>query len=101
MTLKIRPGAKRSEVKEVERDAAGVERLVVHVNAPPVDGKANAAVMKMLAKRWGLPVSRLSLVSGAAARIKVIEIADGDADLVHEITVIEQGLRAETKGRKR
>jgi hypothetical protein len=77
-------------VKGIERDADGVARLVVHVNAPPMDGKANAAVLKMLAKRWGLPVSRLSLASGAAARVKVIEIADGDADLVDRIAAIEQ-----------
>ena len=87
--LRVQPGAKRQGVKGIETDAAGVSRLAVRVNAPPVGGKANQAVVRLLARRWGIAASRLSLVKGAAARGKCVEIADGDAQLLDKIVGIE------------
>jgi uncharacterized protein (TIGR00251 family) len=49
--------------------------LAVRIAAAPVEGAANAAMLKMIARRLGLPPSSVTLVSGARARIKVIEIA--------------------------
>ena len=89
VSLRVRPGARRQGVKGVESDATGARRLSVQVNAPPVDGKANAAVLKLLAKRWGVAASRLSLVSGTSGRSKVVEIADGDGELLDKIVGIE------------
>ncbi len=60
--------------------ADGRATVGVRVGAPPADGKANAAVLKVLAKAWRLPKSSLRIVVGETARTKVIEIA-GDADL--------------------
>ena len=54
--------------------------LKIAVAAPPEDGKANAAVCKLLAKFLGTAKSNLTVVSGATARLKQIEIAgDGVA----------------------
>ncbi len=72
-----------------EVDAAGRVSLKVRVSAPPEDGKANAAVVRLLAKRWGVAPSRLSVVRGATGRSKTIEIEGGDQDLLDKIDKIE------------
>ncbi|WP_134678764.1 DUF167 domain-containing protein [Paracoccus ravus] len=46
----------------------------IHVTAVPEDGKANAAVIKLLAKSLGVAKSRLVLIRGASARDKVFRI---------------------------
>jgi uncharacterized protein len=71
------------------RDAiSGVRDGVVQarVSAPPVDGKANDALCRLLAKALGVPRSRVSVVRGQSARDKVVrvdglEIADAHARL--------------------
>lgn len=70
LTLHIQPGAKKSEVAGVHGDA-----LKIRLAAPPVDGKANAALIDFLAARLGLSKSQLSLKSGQTSRRKVLELA--------------------------
>lgn len=53
--------------------------LRVRVAAPPVDGAANDALLRLIAKRAGVALLRVTLVSGAQARIKLVQI-DGVAD---------------------
>jgi uncharacterized protein (TIGR00251 family) len=48
--------------------------LRIHVTAPPADGQANAAVVRLLAKALGLPARDIVLVSGATNRNKVFEV---------------------------
>lgn len=52
--------------------------LQVKVGAPPEGGKANAALIKLLAKAWKLPKSAITLVSGRRDRHKTLAI-DGEA----------------------
>ena len=65
LIVRVIPKAKRNE-------AAGVRagRLLVKVTAAPERGAANAAVVKVLSKLWGLPASTFELVSGASSRNK-------------------------------
>ena len=44
------------------------------MSAPPVDGKANAALCALVAERAGVPRSRVTVVRGAAARDKVVRV---------------------------
>ena len=58
-------------------DALGGERagaLVVRVTAPPVDGRANAAVCALVARAARVPKSAVTVVRGAGARDKLLEI---------------------------
>ena len=55
--------------------------LKLRVTAPPEAGKANAAVLKLLAKAWGLPKGDLEIVSGAAERTKTLLIHGDPAAL--------------------
>jgi uncharacterized protein YggU (UPF0235/DUF167 family) len=60
------------------QDAIGTPRadgvLPVRVTAPPVDGEANAALCRLLARRLGVARSRVNVVGGHAARLKVVEV---------------------------
>ena len=51
------------------------ERLVVAVNAPPVDGKANEAVIRVLAETLGVPRSSVTIIRGETGRKKTVRIA--------------------------
>lgn len=68
------PRARKDAIETTETDAAGQLWLRVRVTAAPEDGKANKAVIKLLAKSWKIAPSCFRLVSGDAARHKRIRI---------------------------
>jgi uncharacterized protein (TIGR00251 family) len=67
--LKVVPGASRDEITGWLGD-----RLKVRVRAPAEHGKANAAVIRLLATSLGVPRHALSMVTGAASPYKVLEV---------------------------
>ncbi|MDK9692117.1 DUF167 domain-containing protein [Azospira sp.] len=80
LTLHIQPGAKKTEVCGLHGDA-----LKIRLAAPPVDGKANGALLAFVADRLGLPKSAVSLKSGQTSRRKVVEVAEPPADAVQRL----------------
>lgn len=79
LRLKVRPQARRAGIEGVVADRDG-EALAVSVTAAPEDGKANAAVIALLATTLGVAKSTISVSQGAAARRKMIHVAaDGPA----------------------
>jgi uncharacterized protein len=52
----------------------------VRVTAPPVDGKANEAVRRLLAKRLGVQVGRVAMIRGESSRDKLVEVDGIDDD---------------------
>lgn len=70
LTVRLTPRAARDAVVGV-RDGV----LLVRVSAPPVDGAANEALVRLLAKRLDVPRSGVSILSGHSARTKVVEVA--------------------------
>jgi uncharacterized protein len=69
LRLRVSPGARRTEIAGRHGDG-----WKVRVAAPPEGGRANEAVLALLAKRLELPRRAVSMVSGHAAREKVVEI---------------------------
>ena len=69
ITVRLTPRGGRNVIDGWDGDT-----LRVRVTSAPVDGKANDAMLRLLAKALGLPPSRISLVSGAQARVKTIEV---------------------------
>lgn len=67
--VRLQPRAKRDEIVG-ERAGA----LLVRVSAPPLEGRANAALCKLLAKATGVAPGRASVVKGASARDKVVRL---------------------------
>jgi uncharacterized protein YggU (UPF0235/DUF167 family) len=58
--------------------------VLVRVSAPPAEGKANAALCRVLAKALGVAPSRVSVVRGQGARDKVVRVDGLDAADAHE-----------------
>ena len=75
LNVRLQPRARRTEIVG-ERDGA----LLVRVTAPPVDGKANAALCKLLAKALGVAPSTVTVVRGQSARDKVVRVDGIEAD---------------------
>lgn len=80
MTIHVQPGAKKTEVAGAHGDA-----LKIRLAAPPVDGKANAALIDYLAKRLGIPKSRITLKSGQTSRRKVLAVEGVDPVAVSQL----------------
>ena len=81
MRLKVQPKARRSRVEGLVPDADGGAALKVAVGAPPEDGKANAAVIALLAETLGVAKSAITVVSGATDRRKLVEIRGDESRL--------------------
>lgn len=69
LTLHVQPGAKRSEVAGLHGEA-----LKLRLAAPPVEGKANEALMRFLAELFDVPLRNIELRQGAQSRHKVVRI---------------------------
>ena len=70
LELHVQPGASRSEFA-----GRHGERLKVRLAARAVDGKANEALIEFLAEHYGVPRTRVRILSGAKSRQKRVEIA--------------------------
>jgi uncharacterized protein YggU (UPF0235/DUF167 family) len=70
-----RPGGRRDGIEGLRAEADGGVALRVTVRAAAEDGKANAAIVKLLAQEWGLARASLSLVAGAKDRRKSFHLA--------------------------
>lgn len=77
--LRVTPNAGLDRIDGLETRDDGATVLRVRVKAVPDKGKANAAVMVLLAKALGVPKSAVTLVAGDTARQKTVHIA-GDSD---------------------
>ena len=71
LTVRVVPRASKSEIVG-EIDGA----LKVRIAAPPVDGAANAELIKVLSRHFGVPRRDISIISGETSKIKRIKIAN-------------------------
>jgi uncharacterized protein YggU (UPF0235/DUF167 family) len=80
LAVRLSPRGGADRIDGWGEDAAGRRMLRVRVSAPPSDGEANAALLRLLAGILRAPASSLAIVSGASARLKLVEVADLDGD---------------------
>ena len=78
--MRLTPRGGREGLDGWASDADGRPYLKARVSAPPVDGEANAALIKLIAKRLGVAKSAISIESGETARVKLLAIAGMDQD---------------------
>jgi uncharacterized protein (TIGR00251 family) len=71
LDVRVQPRASRTEFAGLR-----VDRLRVRLHAPPVDGRANAALLEFVAAACGLPKSRVTLERGQAGRDKQLRLHD-------------------------
>lgn len=68
--VKVKPGAKNERVMKID-DA----HFVVSVKEPPVEGKANEAIIRVLSDYFHVPKSQIRILKGVQSKNKVIEIS--------------------------
>ena len=74
--LRVSPSAGQSSIFGPVDVGEGRTALAVKLAAPPVDGAANEALIDLLARELGVARSAVTIVSGAASRLKVVRVAD-------------------------
>jgi uncharacterized protein (TIGR00251 family) len=84
LNVRVTPRARCNEVAGVRSDGT----LKIRISAPPVDGKANAALIKFLAKILGVRKRRVEIVAGHKGLDKIISIIDMDAEEV-QLRILE------------
>jgi len=67
--IKVKPNSKQQSIQE-EADGS----LTVHLKSPPVDGKANEELIKLLAKNFNVSKSQITIKLGLSSRTKLVEI---------------------------
>ena len=70
LEVKVKPNARRNALTAQEDGG-----WLAEITAPPVDGKANAALIALVAKHFGCPRRAVTVKSGAASRRKVLLVA--------------------------
>lgn len=69
LTLHVQPGAKRSEIAGLHGEA-----LKIRLAAPPIEGRANEALLKYIAALFSVPLRNVELLQGGQSRHKVVAI---------------------------
>lgn len=73
--VRATPRASRNAVQGVAEGADGRQQVKISVTAVPEDGKANAAIIELLAKAWRIPKSSIGVVAGGTDRSKILFVA--------------------------
>ena len=76
ISAKIKPNSRHREDVVANDDGS----LTIYAKAPAIEGRANLAAVKLVAKYYGVTSSWVKLVRGVASRNKVFEIADKSPD---------------------
>jgi uncharacterized protein (TIGR00251 family) len=85
LRVRLRPGASRDAVLGRGVLAEGEAAVLIAVSAPPEDGKANAALIRLLAKSWRRPKTSITIAGGATARTKLLHVAGPPDALLKEL----------------
>lgn len=80
LAVRITPRASKNEISEILSDGT----VKIRLTAPPVEGKANLALVDFLSDVLGVPASRIEIVAGATGRDKLISVLDMDAEALHQ-----------------
>lgn len=69
LTVKVKPNSKQQKI-EHQLDGS----LTVYLKSPPVDGKANKELIKLLSDRFDIPKSQITIKSGLSSKNKLVEL---------------------------
>lgn len=89
VAVRLTPKASRNAVQGIAEEADGGQVLKIAVTAVPEDGKANAALIKLLSKAWKVPKTSISVVAGATDRRKTLLVTGHPGDL---LSILEEKL---------
>jgi len=80
IAVRVAPRASKNEITEVMQDGT----IKIKLTSPPVEGKANQALVEFLSELLEVSQSRIEIVSGISGRKKLIAIEGLDAETVHK-----------------
>ena len=80
LAIRVTPRAKKNEIAGVLSDGT----IKIRLTAPPVDGKANDALIKFLANVLEVPRSNIQIIAGEKGRDKLVSITDADARIIQD-----------------
>lgn len=90
LKLRVTPNAGHDRIEGVELRADGSAVLRVRVQAVPDRGKANAAVVALLAKALGVPKRAVDIVGGETARLKTVSVGGEPAALIERLSLLSR-----------
>jgi len=79
LAIRVTPRARRNEIVEILSDGT----VRIRLTAPPIEDKANQALVKFLSEILAVPTSRVEIVAGITGRDKLVSILEMDAEDVH------------------
>jgi uncharacterized protein len=85
LALHVQPGAKRSETAGLHGNA-----LKIRLAAPPIEGRANEALLRFIAELFGVPLRNVELLRGAQSRHKMVKVT-GSAIVPESLIKSEAG----------
>ena len=85
LTVRLSPRARTDRLVAVAATAGGGGVLKATVTAPAEAGRANEALLQLLARAWHLPRRDFSIIAGSASRNKTVRIAGDPDDLVEKV----------------
>ena len=80
LAIRVMPRASKNEIADIQSDGT----IKIRLTAPPVDGKANAALVEFLAEVLDIPRSKIEIIAGATGRDKLVSVLDLDAETASE-----------------
>ena len=86
IAVRLSPRARADRIEGITRLADGAPVLKVAVGAPPLDGRANEALLRLLADKWDLPRRDLAIAGGLKSRCKTVRIAGDGAALARRLS---------------
>ena len=78
LTLHVQPGAKRTDIAGLHGEA-----LKIRLAAPPIEGRANEALLKFIADSFDVPLRQVELKQGGQSRYKVVAITGSQIEPEH------------------
>lgn len=85
LRLRVTPRGGTDRIEGRGVDASGAPHLRLRVSAAADKGKANDAVLKLLARAWRLPRSSLAITAGETGRTKQVTVSGDTADLLEKL----------------
>lgn len=85
MAVRVTPKASRERIQGIAVDDDGRAAIRISVTAAPEDGKANAALIRLLAREWRVPRRAISVALGRTDRRKVLAVTGPPAELAERI----------------
>ena len=94
VAVRLTPRARADRIDGITVSADGGSVLKVSVAAPPIENRANEALVALLSKTWGVPRRDVSIVGGAKSRNKIVHLAGEPSALMRRIAAALSALPA-------